>query len=720
MPSPRVIIREGYPMMEDANGGWRHIDRETDAEFLRELEIRLPAETMGQIREAFGLLDPAPRTPAQLIAARLLLKNFTNDGKLAQEYVKALPGEWEVRQLGDNPWNFAVSRDKVNWHLFDPGPTARARGFGVVDVAQEAALDLLDLTTDALIGSASAAAFTLGAGGTSPTGLGAIAAGSLAGGVTATGLEGVKQVIGQVAGIEGNVDIPDAAAIGILTTIFGGAGPAAARTIRAAGRQVKKFAGGQVGQALRETVLEGMSGLVGVGSSAPVRPEEILERRIKDPAKIFERIPSMDDTAAAMRNLVKGLSRQEIPEQPIANAIEKEAAEAGVTVNVRKIIDEFLDPLTTRRAAAEVADPTKTATARIKLAPPKSASPGRAKSKTVEGSLKRASTDENIPRRVEELIENVEEQMALQGVNSRAVPVDFAVRMKRPPQARARERGAIRTAATATGKKAAENVTQFDKILNEFQGVLRKRVASSIDDVGFKAPDGRTYSQTMSDFGRKMKQLDLWKFHLGTELSEEEGIKHAAGFIRNLHRIGQGGFRESAESLRATTGIDLWGHAQRALTSELFGRQGVSKIFPRIAAMGEPVGVGLGKRIVQSPAVMAGAIGLGSGGLGLIGGMNPVTAGIGGLFLGGTMASEAGALGLARHGVPAAKKFVGGTANLLARGLATTRRRESLATIQAIGRQIQASRGVESAGPATVEALDEFDRRQKELQGAAP
>lgn len=692
---PRVFLRNGYAMIETGNGTARMIDPESDGQIIRELEIRMPEETMSKLRSAlFELNEPIASTPLGLLGARLKLKNFTTNGKAAQGYVKSLPGDWKVHQLGDNEWDFAVSKDGVTWHLFDPGPFEHPKGprgfleFGFGGgLGLEQVMDLLDLTSDAIIGIGTVAAFSGGLVAGAPAGpAGSLAAGSAAGGATATGLEGIKQIIGQALGIQDNIDVSDAVALGVITTAFSGAGPTAARGIRAVGGRVKKLVPQKLRESIREALLEAGAGLAGIGGSgSTLRPERVLERRIADRAGIFKEIPGVDKTASAMRRLVQTTGRQQIPEQQLAAEIEQKATATGVTVNIREMVDDILTPLTeetVERAGKFVRVP-----------------------RTKAGALKKLSASEALSSKVQKTIDNIDEIINLDASDARAVPITTAVEIKRALQALMKDRQVFRDAPTKTGRKAAEGETQFDKVLREFSAVVRKNISSKIDDVGIQATDGsqRLYSQVQKDFSEKMDQLSRWKFWLGANLPDEEGQKVASTFLRNLHKSGNLGFREAAASLKASTGLDIIKHAERAMTAELFGEQGVAKIFPRISAVGEPVGTGLGKRaLVMGTAGLAGGLVTGGPGGAIAGGL-----------LGGTASSEAGQLMLARN-APRLAGAVAGGAKRAVDALERSTNAKTLTLIQSVSRQLLQQK-------SAAERAADFERRLREAaEGSQP
>ena len=399
-----------------------------------------------------------------------------------------------------------------------------------------------------------------------------------------------------------------------------------------------------------------------------------------DRAGIFDKIPGVDHTATALRRMIQRISRRQIPEQPIAAAMEKEASESGVTINIRELIDEILVPLTkktktqgSREAVRIFTSPTKS-----RIISPAVEGSSRRISRTKAGALKKLGAKEKVSESVQELINNIDEVLTLEGSDTRAVSISTAVEIKRSLQRLMRDRKAIRGAPTQTGMKGAESVTQVDDIISGFQAVLRKRISSEMDHVTFGGIEGagsRTYSQVMSDFDRKMKQLSLWKLHLGAGLGDEAGRQQASTFIRNLHGSTKGGFRDAANSLQATTGVDIMKHAERAMVSELFGESGVAAMFPRISAVGEPVGTGLGKK----------ALVLGTGGLAGLALGGPAL-GLAGMAVGGTVASEAGQLAL-RRGAPA----IGRAAFNLGRGavdrLGRSTNAKTLTAIQSLARQ---------------------------------
>jgi hypothetical protein len=712
--TPAVIIRKGYPMIETGSGEFRHIDPETDGDIIKELELRLPQESMDL------LLPPKGATPTELLFPRFILKNFASSGERAQEFIRALPGEWNIRKLGPGDWDFAVSKDGDRWHLFDPGFGAPAveEGGSILDlpgrVAAETAMDLLDLTTDALIGVGSTAAFVAGAGAGAPTGAGAIATGSLAAGAAAGGLEGVKQILGQFMGIEDNIEITDAMAMGAITAIFSAGGPVVAKTIRSVAGKVKKVATKSRREAVTETLAEMSAGLTGVGSSPPLRPAEILKRRIKDKAGIFAQIPGIDKTAKAARRMVKSTSAREIPEQRIAQEMENQAAEAGVTVNVRQLVDEILDPLTgsiEQDALGEAI--TSTGDDVLELIAEGGKVAARRVPKTKELFFNDTATTESISSLVGKQIDEIMDVITLDGSESSAVPINTAVEIKRMIQNKMKDRKAIRGAVEFKGKAGGGELSEFDKVLVRFQAIFRKEIAEIMDNSGLVEAEGigRNYSEVMVDFAKTSKQLARWKRFLGVDLPDEKGIEVAANFLRNLHKTGRVGFRDTARVFRASTGVDMIERAERAMTSELFGKAGRAKRFPRISAIGDPAGVGITKKAVNiatGPLAMVGAAGVGGF---LTGGAPGALLALGGA---GVLASEAGTLALAR-GAPRLGRFAvrQGARATDTIGAATTTR--NLTVMQSLARQlIQEGQTVTSGQESVDKRLAERNRQAQQ------
>lgn len=202
-------------------------------------EMRALEAELSGVKEKDVILNEMPEG----LKGRFVAKNFGADPVAVFNYLQKENPDFELKTDAQGEI-IARKRGTKEWGRLDP------QGFE--------ARDLLDIAYDVPAGIAQGLATAKAgiAGGLATGGIGAIPAGIAASGATGAGLEALRQQIGQLMGIEGNIstgDIGIAGAAGAASPLVFGTGAAAKPAIKAAMEK------GVDPKAL----LKGQSGLVG-------------------------------------------------------------------------------------------------------------------------------------------------------------------------------------------------------------------------------------------------------------------------------------------------------------------------------------------------------------------------------------------------------------------------------------------------------------------------
>lgn len=196
---------------------------------------------------------------------RFLYKNL---GTSAKEGIKFFQKEYPELEFKTDPDDkiLAKRKDETEWRRLDP---SEAEFSDITDALYDVVAGVGETAASAAGGVAGAVGGTAiapGVGTALGAGLGASAAGAAAG----TGIEGLRQGLGQLAGVSEEVDpeqLKQSALFGAASPLLFGTGAAGKQVVKGASKMlstgVGKAASAKAGEEFLQTIAKGQSGLIG-------------------------------------------------------------------------------------------------------------------------------------------------------------------------------------------------------------------------------------------------------------------------------------------------------------------------------------------------------------------------------------------------------------------------------------------------------------------------
>lgn len=323
-------------MVEDGKGGFKEA---SGSDFLQ-AKVELPKELADKvasdqaeydvqraIREGKVKPGSVPQLPLNemgvSLGQRMVIKNLASSPDAAKRYLTSLG--YDVRDYGGG-FNFAVRKGAGQpWRLVDP------RG------GKDIAFDLMDLTSDAISGTLTAAAITAAAPGGPVGQMGAGAA-------VSGGLEAGREKLGEMAGIPGNVQAKPI----MLAGMAGAAVPGLSALRAPAKYGLDK---------MTNAALDLSAKIVGTDKDTLVARAAI---------KGFGKQETPDVVARRIRQTLQDFTDDLLPEKKEAMAIIAQADKNGSTVDMSGVMDrikQFISPSDIEAARASLRQPSINAVA---------------------------------------------------------------------------------------------------------------------------------------------------------------------------------------------------------------------------------------------------------------------------------------------------------------------------------------------------------------------
>lgn len=263
---------------------------------------------------------------------RLKVKNFGGSGPEAVGYLQKKNPGLQFRVDDITKEILAKKPEEGQWRKLDPDT-----GFFSTDFLRDAG----DVAFDVLGGIGTSAATAAGGmAGAAAGGVGALPAAAAAGSASSTGIEALRQLVGQGLGVSSGLDpsnLAGAAVMGGLSPVLFGTGATASQAALRTGGQTLKalnpFAGAQqglknLGSAAADTLI----------SKAPMLPEGLRQQLLAKLPGVVQ--PNVDETAKALLASQRG-----VPGRVWDSTVAKHAPAVGEWASGihRDIISTFAD-----------------------------------------------------------------------------------------------------------------------------------------------------------------------------------------------------------------------------------------------------------------------------------------------------------------------------------------------------------------------------------------